>query len=312
MIKAPQWKDICDTARGPLTRDREATQKWWRDVQADPERRTNLFVLYGSYLLTAISIVGLLWLSGIFDLRGSNGHTRLMLIFSCGDPNTAEYKACKEAIDNSDQITALLDLQPRYDTQDTLDLDFGRAVPGGAKLFPTLTKATGIQVISTRAFSPSRYHAPKDARVTPIGGLWYSTLIRPVTSFGIAFADTVLLRYSGLSERDFSIDFDLEIGGSVLYGKKTLTLTLFPPVGFDVAEATPPAEQSSGGRAWTMRLESDYGEFLFRARLRNPATARNDHVSELVLSAVLGMAGASIVTAHINLWLIRGRRKSGT
>jgi hypothetical protein len=256
-------------------------------------------------------IVGLLWLSGIFDWRGSNGRTGLTLMFNCGDPHTAEYKACKEAIDDSDQITALLDLQPRYDPQDTLDLDVGRAVPGDSQLFPVLTKATGIQVISTRAFNPAAYHAPKDERVTPISGLWYSTLIRPATSFGIAFAHTVLLRYSGLSERDFSIDFNLVIGGSVLYGKKTLTLTLVPPVGFDVAEATPPAERSSGGQAWTMRLESDYGEFLFHARLRNLATAPLDHVSELVLVAVLGMAGAGIVTGYVNLWLIRGRRKSG-
>jgi hypothetical protein len=206
MIKAPKWTTICAASNARLKRGRQAAERWWCDVQADPERRTNLFVLYGSYLLTGAAIAGLFWLTGSFELRGSDGDTGLTLIISCNKPSDAEYETCKKDIDNSDQITAILDLKPRSDTKYRLDLDIGRALAGHSELFPIMGGGVaGLQVISTRAFTFLPNHSPNDARVTLISGAWYSSLIRPVVSFGIAFPNMDLLRYSGLSERAFSI-----------------------------------------------------------------------------------------------------------
>jgi hypothetical protein len=100
-----------------------AIRAWWRDVQADPDRRTNLFFLYASCLLTAATIGGFLWLAGILDWRGSNGQTEVELIFTC--ESDVAHDACMAGLERGDEIKALLDLRQNSNARDGLDFFFG-------------------------------------------------------------------------------------------------------------------------------------------------------------------------------------------
>ena len=67
-----QWRYTAGDMGKRLIRIGLKIQKWWRDVQADPDRRTNLFFLYASILVATITIAAFLWLIGILEWRGSN------------------------------------------------------------------------------------------------------------------------------------------------------------------------------------------------------------------------------------------------
>jgi hypothetical protein len=250
MLRLPPRKQITGAVGARFGRAILAIRAWWRGVQADPDRRANLFFLCASSLLTAATIGGFLWLTGILDWRGSNGRTTVELIFTCdGKPGAADYDACVAGFESGNRITALLNLKPRYETRDSLDIHFDRGADGDDSAWPRLTKATRLQIISTRPFEFPEYNAPKNWRVTYLGGDWYSTSIQPAASTTITFAHRALMRYTGLSERELSIRLNFLRGGSMLHGEKTLTFTLVPPDDFDVVEASPPAERSGDGYA---------------------------------------------------------------
>jgi hypothetical protein len=120
------------------------------------------------------------------------------------------------------------------------------------------------------------------------------------------------MRYIGSSERELSIRFHFTRNSTVLHGRKKMKLTLHPPADFEVVDASPPGDRTSNGRAWTMQLSGDEGEFLFRVRMRDFKAARMDHILDSGAAAVLGVAAGGIITAYVALMLVRRRRDSGS
>jgi hypothetical protein len=118
MSKLPTLNQITRAARMRFGRFILAIRIWWHEGRADPDRRTNLLFLYTCSLLTAATIGSFLWLTGILDWRGSNGRTDVTLVFNCeGKRGDADYDACATALESDTQISARLDLQPRYETR---------------------------------------------------------------------------------------------------------------------------------------------------------------------------------------------------
>jgi hypothetical protein len=104
------------------------------------------------------------------------------------------------------------------------------------------------------------------------------------------------MRYTGLSEREFSIRLSFIRGGSVL--QEDSDSHAGASEDFDVVEASSPAERSGNGRSWTLRLNSDDGDFRVRARMRNFEAARLDHILDSSIAAVLGVAVGGIWRYH--------------
>jgi hypothetical protein len=307
-VRPHMLKQITKAARARYGRFISWIRTWWRDVQADQDRRINLFFLYTCVLLTATAIGGFLWLTGIFDWRGSNGRTEVIIVFDCdGKLGDANYDVCDRALESDNQISVSLDLQHRYDENDTLNFYFNKAPDGSDSLRPLITSAARIQIISSRSFEFPRYNAPKDARVSRIDKNWYSTSLPPA-AMAITFSNAALTRFTGLAEREFSIRLQFLRGGTVLRGKKELAFVLIPPDDFDVVDASSPNERSGSGYVWTSRLANSDGNFLIRARMRNFEAARLDHILDSSIAAVLGVAVGGILSAYLALVLLRRHR----
>jgi hypothetical protein len=305
MLKRVQVLDSLKGVRAGLLGAVARTKASWRDAKSDPERHANLRFLIGSVVLATAAIAAFLWLAGILEWRGSDGDTVVTFSLTCdASANPSGGEACGTAIDLSNRIEAFLDLGPRDIDKDTLNVNLGfETLSVDKPLAPILTQATGLQIISSREFGP-----PRDGRVTRIDQSWYSTRLQPAAPVQITFARTRLVRYIGLSERELSIRFQFTRNVSFLHGRKTMKLTLHPPPGFEVVEASPPGERASGGRVWTMLLIGDDGDFLFRVRMRDFEAARLDHILDSSAAAVLGVAAGGVISAYVALMLLYRRR----
>ena len=165
-----------------------------------------------------------------------------------------------------------------------------------------------MQIICDRAFDVSAPPIDQEGSVTRIDEVWFSKRLQPAAPVSVTFAPKTLMRYTGLSEREFALSLNLTRNNVVLHNRRTLSFSVIPPTGFDVIESSPPAERDSSGRFWTMRLSSNDGQFLVRVRLRNFETARLDHILDSSIAAVLGVAVGGVMTAYLALALLRRRR----
>jgi hypothetical protein len=308
MIRMPQWKQFSRALRARLTRTVRGAKDWWAHARREPERRINLLFLAASSMLTAAIIGAFLWVAGVLDWRGSDGRTNLTLDFTCnGEPSAAARDACLERLKIANQISAFLNLQPRYAQRATFDIALGVEAPGDHILAPVLSRTTGLQIISDREFGVNAPSDGQDAQVTRIDWQWFSKRLQPSMPINMTFTRTSLMRYTGLSEREFTISLNFTRNLTVLHETKTLRFSVIPPNGFDVVESSPPAERDSSGRFWAMQLVSDDGDFLVRVRLRDFEAARLDHILDSSIAAVLGVAAGGVMTACLALALLRRR-----
>jgi hypothetical protein len=281
---------------------------WWRDAKSDRERRVNLVFLATSATLTLVTVGAFFWVSGSLDFRGSDGRTNLEFIFQCDrEASKTEPDDCWKSLESTNKFEVNLDLEPRHGQRDTLDVNLGFASLVDNKLIQVLTKATKLQIISNRAYDVS----PAGQVTHSYEGNWSSTLLQPAMPATLTFVRGSLTHYTALSEREVTIAMDFVHGGTVFYGKRTLSLRVFPPNGFDIVEASSSAERDSSGRYWTMQLASDTGDFVFRVRMRNFEAARLDHILDSSIAALLGVAAGGVMTACLSLALLRRRRDVG-